>query len=38
VMRCSVDDHAAMSWPEEVSVRIVTDRAILLPAPEAAVR
>ena len=38
VMRCSVDDHSAMSWPDEVSVRIVTDRAILLPAPEAAVR
>jgi iron(III) transport system ATP-binding protein len=38
VMRCRVHDHAAMDWPAEVTIRIVTDRAILLPAAEATVR
>ena len=35
VLRCRAHDRAAMHWPPEVAVRIVTDRAVLLPLAEA---
>lgn len=31
VFRCRVDDHRAVNWPADVAIRIVADRAILLP-------
>ena len=30
-LRCRVDDARAVDWPEEVALRIVPDRAVLLP-------
>ena len=30
--RCRVGDAGAVTWPDEVSMRIVPDRAVLLPA------
>lgn len=35
-LRCRVNDARAIDWPAEVAIRIVPDRAVVLPANEAA--
>jgi ABC-type Fe3+/spermidine/putrescine transport system ATPase subunit len=36
VLRCRAEGRAAVAWPAEVSLRVVPERAILLPAPGSA--